>query len=74
MDPAAPADDPGRGIAAWQAHADYVLKGPGLTTVPKLVTDRLRTLSTKVAKDVYARIYADVSIFAVNYARISAGQ
>ena len=74
MDPAAPADDPGRGIAAWQAHADHVLKGPGLTTAPKFVPDRLRTLSGKVSKEVYARIYADVSIFVANYARIASGQ
>ena len=74
MDPKAPADDPGRGIAAWQAHADYVLRGPGLGNAHKLVGDRLHTLSTALPKPLYARVYADVSILAANYARISAGR
>ncbi len=42
--------------------------------MPKLIGDRLQTLSAKAAKPIYARIYADASILAANYARIAAGQ
>lgn len=73
-DPKAPADDMGRGIAAWQPHADYVLRGPGLGNANKLVGDRLHTLSTALPKPLYARVYADASILVANYARISAGR
>jgi hypothetical protein len=69
-DPAAPADDTGRGVANWGAHQNYVLAGVGYTNANKLVGDRLQTLSTAVPKPIYARIYADVSIVIANYARM----
>lgn len=69
MDPTAPADDPGRGIASWSAHQNHVLKGAGMTNAAKLAGDRLSALA-KLDKALYARIYADVSILLANYARI----
>lgn len=69
-DPTAPADDPGRGVASWSAHQNHVLAGAGMTNANKLVGDRLQTLSTKVPKAIYGRIYADVSILLANYARM----
>jgi hypothetical protein len=70
VDPAAPADDQGRGIAKWRPHFDHVKVGVGMTNASKLVGDRMQGL-TKVPKPIYARIYADMSILLVNYARIS---
>jgi hypothetical protein len=68
-DPAAPKDDPGRGVASWSAHRDHVLKGAGMDNAHKLVGVRLKTLSTVLPKPMYARLYADVSILLANLAR-----
>lgn len=70
-DPSAPADDGGRGTAKWSAHYEHALGALGSGNANKLVGDRLQTLSGKLKKDVYARLYADVSILLVNYARMS---
>lgn len=70
-DGAAPADDGGRGIAKWSAHYEHAQSALGMGNASKLVGDRLQTLSGKLKKDVYARLYADLSILLVNYARMS---
>jgi len=68
-DPAAPKDDPGRGVASWAAHRDHVLKGAGMDNAHKLVGDRLLGLSKALPKAAYARLYADASILLANLAR-----
>ena len=72
-DKAAPANDPGRGVADWAAHAAHVNAGAGLTNAHELVTARMATLKACGDKAAYARVYADVSVLVGHYGRSMAG-
>jgi hypothetical protein len=67
MDPAAPADDPGRGLSKWQIHFDYVNSGAGETTVPGLVERRLATLQSRIGVGAFANLYAELAITLARY-------
>lgn len=67
-DPSAPPDDGGRGITNWEAHRSWASSNSG--QVEKLIGDRMRGLSGVLAKDTYARLYADLSVLLVNYAHM----
>lgn len=68
-DPTAPQDDGGRGITSWTAHEQHVLVGTGMSNADALVGARMKALATALPKDVYARLYADLSIVVANAAR-----
>ena len=72
VDPAAPANDGGRGINNWTAHRDYAATTAGFDNAHALVSSRLQSLATRIDRGLYARLYADVSILVANYARGSA--
>lgn len=67
MDSAAPSDDPGRGISNWQLHYDHVAQHQETTPVSRLVNARMKALSTELPRDIYARLYADVSVLIAKY-------
>jgi hypothetical protein len=67
MDPAAPADDPGRGLSNWQTHFDYVNSGPGETTIPGLLERRLATLQSRIGVGAFANLYAELSVTLARY-------
>ena len=71
-DPAVPHDDGGRGISNWDAHRDYVTVGIGYGNANTLVANRLQTLSASIAREVYARLYADVSVLIARSAQSAA--
>ncbi len=69
-DPAAPANDPNRGLMNWTAHYDYVLKTAGYDNAAVLVFDRMNALTKSLPKEQLARLYADCSILILNYSRM----
>lgn len=62
MDPAAPSNDPGRGLSDWKIHYEYITVHSGSTNGDTLVADRMQTLSSCLSIDVYAKLYADLSV------------
>ena len=52
-DPAAPKDDPGRGVADWSQHQQHVIVGAGLTNAHTFVGARMEVLKTCLDKDGY---------------------
>ena len=72
LDPKAPSDDQGRGIANWQTHFQYA-SGAGRANVHALVGNRMAALRTCLAREVYARIYAAVSVRIGAVGRAQAG-
>ena len=69
MDPAAPSNDPGRGISSWQAHFDYVDKGTGVANAHELISARMVALKSCIDKPTYARLYADLSVLIARVGR-----
>jgi hypothetical protein len=67
MDGAAPADDPGRGLANWRTHFDHVNSGAGESTVAALVERRLAALQSKIGAGAFANLYAELSIILARY-------
>ncbi len=53
--------DTGRGVSNVQSHRDYAARG-GAPTTPDAVAARLQTLASRVRPDVYAQVYADISV------------
>jgi hypothetical protein len=59
-------NDGGCGYLVWKGHFDYVDKN-GPKTVDQLVKNRLVLLSSKLSKDDYGKLYADVSVIIALY-------
>ena len=58
--------DPGRGVTVWVDHYNHV-KNNGNATVSTTVTNRLNSLSNRLSRNVYARLYADISVIVARY-------
>lgn len=67
-DPSNPADS-GRGVSNAQAHRDYSARG-GAANTPDFIAARLQAIAARARPDVYAQLYAEVS---VAIARTAAG-
>lgn len=63
-------NDPGRGIARWRPHFDYGANGSLTSNVPGFMRTRLSDLRGPLSQQVYARLYADLSIMIARYARM----
>ena len=72
QDPTA-GSDPGRGVADWSVHYDYVNSGAGIATVQDLVGARLAVLNQCLSRESYAGLYAAASVKIAAAGRLGAG-
>lgn len=65
MDPAAPPNDPGRGVSSWDAHYNYGVNSP--SGVADVVAVRLATLRGVLSAANYSQLEAQASALLAQY-------